>query len=111
MEPGSPAARAAPEDLGAGSGAASERGAANAGTERHHPGAGTHSRELVGVSLRQVYLADRLQVGADRGVNRRSLKTYFSYKEPAHHVEYINEILDGGPRVGACAGSEAETPL
>lgn len=29
----------------------------------------------------------------------RSLKSYFSYIEPAQHTEYTNEILSGGPRV------------
>ena len=32
------------------------------------------------------------------GVICRSTKVYFSYKEPAKHIEYTSEILSGGPR-------------
>ena len=38
-------------------------------------------------------------------VRGRSIKSYFSSIEPSQHVEYTNEILSGGPRVGVAVAA------
>lgn len=35
-------------------------------------------------------------------MRRRSVKVYLSFIHPAQHVEYINEILEGGHQVRHC---------
>ena len=48
------------------------------------------------------------------GVICRSTKVYFSYKEPAKHIEYTSEILSGGPRgplFSVTASDDLDNPI